>query len=561
MNYPHLATMLAFYRSVFKDLTALSPAQRMCNRVSAKYVIKRILNEGIIFASQSLPELGKAIEASIISGKVLSFSSTFSRHYNSSLPSFCYDYFITLFDNDGHPRRARDSEAVFAYYALRQICLAFSKCKDIPSKMSSDEAIKSFSDRIVAKATITAPSWLLNRARVLIQNVVMDGDRLHPILAQWDSIPFGKHGPGAVAQREKGLSKWFFKCIKGADMGLYRFNDRAPLPKGCATPNSRVICVPKDFKSLRTICIEPKEFQFAQQGLWNCLKSLIHENALTRNSINFNHQEYNGRLCKREDLATIDLKDASDTVSLKLCRLLFPKEFFRLVTRYRSRNLSVNGKLLKPTCFASMGSALCFPIETLVFWAVAQAARHPNGIHKPLRVFGDDIVCPQQDAPYIVKSLEACGFKVNTNKTCINTPIRESCGSYTYAGFDVRCVRFKHADCVDPPSWAALVENCKQLYSDQLIRTSYALLLHLKQFWHVPFGRFGLPKSPDGFTCQSRWNADLQRREWRLPALEFRVGKGEIAGYAGLYAWLVGNSTKPHPYGTQKVKVDWVAES
>lgn len=560
MNYPHLAIVLAFYSSVLKDFVVHDPSKRLCYKTNGRYLLRRIRHEGLGFVSRSLPILGKAVEASLISGGKFICPPDFVKHWRSALPSFFYELFVELFDDDGHPLSSNTSEAIWSFFVLRQVCLAFSKAKDIPSRMTFEEAKISFSERITTDAVITAPSWLLNRARELISRVVMDEGRLHASLTQWESIPWGKHGPGAVAMKEKGLAKWNFRRIDGSDMNLYRFNDRSAPITGTAKPVSRVCIVPKDFKSLRSICIEPKEFQFAQQGLWTVLKDLIHADPLTKKSINFENQKLNADLCYRSDLATIDLKDASDTVSLKLCRLLFPKEFFSLVTRYRSREVAIDGSKVKPTCFASMGSALCFPIETLVFWAITQASIHPRSSHKPVRVFGDDIVCPKQDAPFVIKMLEACGFKANRSKCCIDTPIRESCGAFTYANNDISIVRFKNAHCQSPLAWISLTESCKLLHSSLMTNASYAMLRHLKQFWHVPFGHFGLPKSPDGFSCQSRWNAELQRREWRLPRLVLRRGKEELPGDSGLYAWLVGNSTKPSQYGLERVKIGWAAD-
>jgi len=562
MNRLNLALVLAFYKNVYHDLSLHDPSQRSCNRANALYVLLRIKNEGLEFVSKALPVLGKACETSLVTGTPLLVDRSFGKHWRSKLPSFMYNYLCILFDDSGIPRMLETQEAAYAYWAVRQVTLAYSKAEDIPSRMTEDEAIKSFSSRITDEPVITAPSWLLNEARRLIQSVVMDGDYLNPSLAMWDSIPYGRHGPGAVAGKERGLRKWNFGLIQGLDNSLFRFNNRAPVPNKRVKSIARVVCVPKDYKSLRTICVEPKENQFAQQGLWEILRSIIHRHPLARKSINFNHQEYNARAAKRHGLATIDLKDASDRVSLRLCRLLFPREFFRLVTRYRSRQLAINGKLIRPACFASMGSALCFPIETLVFWAIARAAIHPMTRQRTLRVFGDDIVCPKEDALYICKMLEACGLKVNPQKTCIETPIRESCGAYFYNGVDVRVVRFKNSQCENVPAWSALIRNCQHLHELQLTHASTAMLLHLKDFWHVPFGHFGLPECKDGYSCQKRWNAELQRYEWRLPGLAQarREEVKNLSGYALLYAWLVGNSTKPRLSGPVKVKVDWVAQ-
>jgi hypothetical protein len=568
---------VTFYKFVFRDFSSLSPKHKVSNKLSYQYVAKRIGAESITFVSNALPKLGKAAETSMITGEPIEVPTGFQLHWRSKLPCFMYEYFKDAWDEvSGIPlwvlaREQSKQDCAFALWAIRQVCCAFSKARDLGSLVTDEEALSAFRTRISQECEINAPSWLLNQARRLITEVVMDGDRLNAMLAQWASEPYGRHGPGAVAGKEKSLRKWFFKRISGVDQRLYQFRSatlsrenylepsHGPSLIGQADAVSRATCVPKDFRSPRIICIEPKEFQFAQQGIWLVLRDLIQTHPLTKKSINFEHQERNAVLCKRHDVATIDLKDASDTVMLKLCRILFPREFFKLATRYRSRNISINGDKIRPKCFASMGSALCFPIETLVFWAIAQSAIHPMDSRLPVRVFGDDIVVPKGSANFVIKMLETCGFRVNTNKTCIDTPIRESCGAFVYSGIDVRITRFKSTRCENLSDWLALLENGKELHGNQLVAAGNACLLFAKDWWHVPFGRGSIPPSSDGYGCQSRWNPNLQRTEYRLPRQVTRRGNEAASVDAMLYAWLIGSSTEPIPYGTEKVKVGWTA--
>jgi len=566
--------VLAFYTAVFSDLVVHSPTYKSCCTHSKKYLFKRLLSEGISFASNSLPTLGKAVETSVITGKAFVCPTGFSRHWRSSLPNFMFEYFDVLFSNDGIPIDLTSmdlddpvGDRAFAFWAIRQVCSAFSKAEGLGCKMSDEEALKAFEARITSQEVISAPTWVLDKARRLIKDVVGCDDALDPMLEMWDLEPYGKHGPGAVAEKEKGLAKWNFSRIPGLNERLYlwRLSDPSEIEENGvrgltsdAAPVSRAICVPKDFRSPRIICIEPKEFQFAQQGLWDVLRRVIEKHPLAGRAINFEHQEYNGRLCQRDDLSTIDLKDASDRVMLRLCRYLFPKRFFALVTRYRSRGVDLNGRILKPTCFASMGSALCFPVETLVFWAIAQASLDPGDYKKPIRVFGDDIIVPTGSVHFVIKMLEACGLKVNEGKTCINTPVRESCGAYTYAGRDVRITRFKSVRTESLPEWLSIYQNGKELHSRLLTNAALAVLRLAKDTHHVPFGHDGLPADPRGFACQSRWNRQLQRREFWIPSMVTPKGSAAVPGLAGLYAWLIGNSTKPSSYGNQKVKMKWV---
>jgi len=570
---------LAFYKSVFKDLACTSSYYQKRLRPSECYLLKRLHSEGIIVISKSLSEMGKAAEISMITGEPIKIPQTFKLRWKSRLPVFLYDLFIEAWDDDGRPKwvlatpddtgKANQS---YAYYCIRQICLAYSKAVDLGTSVTNDEALASFVDRISGQPDITAPSWLLNNARRLLREVTMDGDSLNAMLAQWDEDPYGRHGPGAVACKEKDLSKWNFRRISGLPRKLFTWRDSTedtlgwiehsigPFVKGDTDSVARAVCVPKDFRGPRIICIEPKENQFGQQGLWSVLSSLIHAHTLTRGCIRFDNQEKNARLCKRSDLATIDLKDASDMVSLKLCRLLLPKEVFALVTRFRSRAISINGDIKKSNCLASMGSAVCFPMETLVFWAIAQSAIHPVDSRLPVRVFGDDVIVPKGSATFVVKMLESCGFKVNRAKTCIQTPVRESCGAYTMYGNDVRVTRFKHTRAENLPSWTSLLKNVVELESRLLRRTSSSMIETLAEFAKVPWGLEQLPSDISVLSrCRSRYNKTLQRREFLLPSSVMSRSSGKTTCGAQLYAWLVGNSTQPSSSGNLSVKMKWTA--
>lgn len=378
-------------------------------------------------------------------------------------------------------------------------------------------------------------------------------------------MPFGRHGPGAVAFREHGREKWMFNSIPGVPECLYKWHKDVPLTTW-KTPSdacNRVTVVPKDFRSPRIICIEPKELQFAQQGLMQILYDLVAGHPLTRNEISFRDQKKSQRLCRRYDLATIDLKDASDRVSLSLCRLLFTKEVFHLLTRYRSRESLTEFGRTRTECFASMGNALCFPVETLVFWAIARACI-PENVHRPVRCFGDDLIVPIEYAHRIVDVLETCGFKVNQEKTCINTFVRESCGAWYFNGFDVSCIRLKNRSVTSLLTWISLGAECKLLFEAGMTLTAYSILEVLDEYEPIPWGFLGYPPKrpswPANTRLQARLNKSLNRVEVKVPVPFVGSGGISLPGYHGLYAWLVGNDTRPvTSAGTVKVKKRWTA--
>jgi hypothetical protein len=156
--------------------------------------------------------------------------------------------------------------------------------------------------------------------------------------------------------------------------------------------------------------------------------------------------------------ATLDLKEASDRVSLALVRRLFPRNWVEAFEACRSSGTVLpDGTYVPFDKFAPMGSALCFPVEALIFWSLAKAATvkdrdalkrlYRNRLRPDergcLSVYGDDIICETSSYEQVVEVLEAVGLKVNTAKSYRSGPFRESCGHDYYLGGYVTPIRVK----------------------------------------------------------------------------------------------------------------------
>lgn len=93
--------------------------------------------------------------------------------------------------------------------------------------------------------------------------------------------------------------------------------------------------------------------------------------------------------------------------------------------------------------FAPMGSALCFPIQTLIFSCVievaARRARAATSFHNDVwRVFGDDIIVPDVLFRDVAEMLSELGFVLNRAKSfAFPARFRESCGGEGYDGINV----------------------------------------------------------------------------------------------------------------------------
>jgi hypothetical protein len=281
-----------------------------------------------------------------------------------------------------------------------------------------------------------------------------------------DLIP--RHGPGATADRLVGNGKfrqstWTTRLERYFPVGDYLipnygfYDDLQSIDflEPEAEIPVRVITVPKTLKTPRIIAIEPTCMQYAQQALMEVIVDRLERSDTLKGAIGFTDQIPNQDLARLGSssggFATIDLSEASDRVSnLLVERMLlnFPS-LAGAVQACRSARADVPGYGIIPlTKFASMGSALCFPIEAMVFLTIVtlgyQRVLNRHLTHQDIeslmscvRVYGDDIIVPIDIARPVMHELSSFGMKVNENKTFWTGKFRESCGKDYYDGTDV----------------------------------------------------------------------------------------------------------------------------
>jgi len=145
--------------------------------------------------------------------------------------------------------------------------------------------------------------------------------------------------------------------------------------------------------------------------------------------------------------ATIDLSSASDSLSVGVLRQILPREFFAWLMCLRVPATKLpDGRLVTLNMISTMGNGFTFPLETLIFTAVVASAYRVAGIPRKRGqwgVFGDDIIVETEVSRHVIRLLHILGFKVNTDKTFIEGPFRESCGGDFFLGHPVRGVYIK----------------------------------------------------------------------------------------------------------------------
>lgn len=207
--------------------------------------------------------------------------------------------------------------------------------------------------------------------------------------------------------------------------------------------DSRLLTVPKDAKTDRTIAAEPSANIFLQKGVGRYLRD-----RLKRFGVDLDDQTRNQSLAQQAytaKLATLDLSSASDTIAAQICRLLLPADMYAVLESLRTPCYSYKGSVRRFSKFSSMGNGFTFELESLIFWAVAKAVQEEAQVSAPIGVYGDDIIVHSDLYSRVVSVLSELGFTVNASKSFCSGPFYESCGEHFFTGLRVTPVFQKHA--------------------------------------------------------------------------------------------------------------------
>lgn len=208
---------------------------------------------------------------------------------------------------------------------------------------------------------------------------------------------------------------------------------------------NRFTTVAKDWNKDRGICIEPSINVFYQLGVGKMIARLMKRHGIDK----YTGQEKHKLLARLASItgacATVDLSNASDTVSEVLIRLLLPDDWWTLVASIRCTHTLFKGHWVRLEKFSSMGNGFTFELETLVFYTLCLAVAEVEGVKEDpytpgldISAYGDDIIVPSSIASCVISALKFFGFQPNEAKTFTRGRFRESCGGDYLSGFDVR---------------------------------------------------------------------------------------------------------------------------
>lgn len=288
------------------------------------------------------------------------------------------------------------------------------------------------------------------RARELIAKMLGD--------FSWDECePFMGWGPGASTRLRRRESDAAYKysgkpeTTAGNSILGYTAICRVPSWKRelslngeegldilTVVPGNRVVTVPKNYKTDRTIAIEPCMNMYVQKGIGGVIRR-----KLRRWGCNLDDQSINQRLAlfgaATGELATIDLSMASDTISREVVSRMLPSDWVLALEQSRSQfGVLPSGERFFYQKFSSMGNGYTFELESLIFLALARACAQLMGeTGRYVAVYGDDIVVPVSCYGPLCEVLSDLGFTPNPKKSFAEGPFRESCGKHYFLDRDV----------------------------------------------------------------------------------------------------------------------------
>lgn len=558
--------LLTLCSEVFKDFAARCATDEVELARDLNTIITRAEHEGMSFLTITLPNFSQGIERSLENGRI-THGEFQGWKFTKSLPAFLKGLTSNVFDLA--TGIVKDNPCAISLEHIRQLTCMFKKIKIPCTEQRTRKALQGFLDIEHELRCYMQPDLDTFRkvSELLWGNVFNDFNHE-------DMLP--KHGPGSTQERIFGNSKYVHTSWTERLQPFFPFDSYACFNIDHAIESLdsvsflsleeekpvRVIPVPKTLKGPRIIAIEPVCMQYTQQALASYIIPKLESHKLTRGHINFSDQNVNRTLAmessKDRKFASLDLSSASDRVPLSLVlEMLQCTPIIEYILATRSRRAEILGSVVDLEKFASMGSALCFPVEAMYFFTVILSSRLDKyGLPVTLRniekmsrsvyVYGDDIFVPVDEVETTIEALTAFSCKVNNHKSFWKSNFRESCGMDAFNGYDITptYIRYLPPDSRDSVSeLISWVATSNLLYKRGFWNTAYFMRVQVEEAIgkELPIVQETSPSL--GFVSYSspctvhRYNKKLHRPEVLGHVISPVLRKDEIDGYNAMVKW------------------------
>jgi hypothetical protein len=323
----------------------------------------------------------------------------------------------------------------------------------------SKDAFAAFAD---SQATFGLPEPLSRREDRVIQTA---RDLCSHILgpfsydAWFDSCSFGKRAAVGLPRSKSYLDNRFER-LSGTRLQWTAFNHclsrdihllravRERLATRVVVNEIKATTVPKSFKAARIIAPDTVLGGFLSRGLGEYIrKRLEKETHIDLATQQGRHRRWAKSASKHGKLSTIDMSKASDSFTWRHIEKIVPEDWHHALDCVRTRRCNVDGSVIDTQSYMLMGSGHTFPLQTLLFFCLAEATRQLLRSTGKVSVYGDDIIIPTKMAKPLIVVLQELGFVINSEKSFYDDPdvlrpthtfFRESCGGDYKGGVDVR---------------------------------------------------------------------------------------------------------------------------
>lgn len=525
---------LGLYSALFKDIAAWDSNLRRDLDADFRRLGRIVATRGLSFLMIDMPDAAKRLDSALSSGRIWSdtLPLTFGKVKDRGTREFLSCLFEQIFDGSGYLRDDVNPTAVFF---LRTVLYLSKKVREDCSDAAISAEVENFrkvevglrnpnldweydtlnleqaSKLSFTDGHIREPDLVSHRDAVPGRLLVVLDQVTGIVFSQFPELDWReispKHGSGAVADLRTGTDKYLFcnwpNKLEGMFPSTYFAQSREDLHLeedisfSRHEPPAKLLAVPKTLKGPRLIASEPTAHQFLQQGLMRWIRENLP--LPLRLCIDFKSQVPSRDAClvssSTTDSATVDLSSASDRLSCwtveralrtspSLLRALHATR-----TRWLVNHTGVGERFfIKLKKFAAQGSAVTFPVQSMVYACMAIAcvlyegslkvtSRNIIKAAKKLRIFGDDIIIPSHAVPSLSLLMGHCDLKVNVSKTHWQGSFRESCGMDAFMGVDVTPLYLRSLDFENSPdgivSW---IDVCNNAYTKGLWSLSDAMV-------------------------------------------------------------------------------------
>lgn len=512
--------ILGLYGAMLSDMARIYPGLRLDFSRDYKRLISCVDHHGLHFIMDTLNAFGKHFDQCLAKGSLTPSGLAQMRPFQkgSTIPRLFKGLLLQIFYVDGALRPDVCSQDV---KSLRQLCYAAKSFRITCSESLTRKSLNDFynTDREVVLPSLdwngddfdsvcarhlqlgddlhryqgtseSSEEPLLSNLKQICDVVQRTADLVCSELGTFKSTEWrAQHGPGAVSDTLKvdfkyhlpGWTERLDSAFPYADLAFSSYSawaDHCQHEVGSygtfvlSEPTSKMIAVPKTLTKPRLIASEPVAHQWCQQTIRDYFVSRVKATSI-RHSIAFHDQTRNGNLALESSHtgshATLDLSEASDRISCYLVERIFRNLPTLLQGFYASRTRVIRQDISKKQPefyelrkFSTMGSAVTFPIQTVIFTIVACGTllserglpvtkRNLARVSREVRVFGDDSIVPIDILDSYKAVLTHLGLKVNVTKTFGSGKFRESCGIDAYDGHIVTPVKALSLPSVSKP--------------------------------------------------------------------------------------------------------------